>query len=247
MNELPHISASKIKTYKTCNRQYYYKYIAPPVSQESEERNVGALIGTALHKAIETYYKEKINPALTFQAMIHSIYDEWELQGYTIKGEEWLSKNVKEGKQMLKDMQFDTFHPTALELHFSLPFPNEIEPIALMTGYIDLVDEVAYVIADHKSQRKVPAQDQLDNDAQFIIYYWAFEQLYKNPPQHIYWNHLRTSTLIEVNIANNYEDKLQQLTADVQAMLQNTHYARINLGDVCKKECAFYNLCFTGN
>jgi hypothetical protein len=112
-----------------------------------------------------------------------------------------------------------------------------------MTGYIDLID-ITKTVVDFKSASVAPIQDELDNDPQFFIYYWAYWQMQGYPPEHVYWHHLRTNRLYDANIAHQYDFKLEQLTLDIQAMLQNTHFARKRLDRVCINECSFYELCY---
>jgi len=248
MTELIRISASRLKTFRTCQRQHYYKYLLHKEDRPDQEKTVASLLGSGVHKAIEMYYKEKANPTLTFQEYMLNTYAEWEQAGVQIKGEEYLAKSLKDGKDMLKKMDFDRWNPTSIELRFNLPFPNEDTPIALMDGVIDIVD-ISGDFADHKSSNRVPAQDKLDHDPQFLIYAWAYIQISNGyRPGKIYWNHLRTGKLIEVNVFHNYEFKLEQLTREIKALINtkndiNTAPRRM-LDDVCIKECSFYSLCY---
>lgn len=238
------VSASKIKTYRTCSKKYEYTYInKPEVLVHTESKNIGALLGSSLHRAIEMKYKENADPLTTFTTFLDKTYAEWETAEYIILGEEWLSKSVKTGREILRDFDWDVFQPIDLERHFTLPFPSADNPICNMTGIIDLIDARGWVV-DHKSQKETPTQEQLDNDAQFIIYYWAHNEMFNEYPARVIWNNLRTGTLIDIDIATNYNDKLQQLTSDIQTMLTNTAYARKLLDRTCLRECNFYRLCW---
>lgn len=247
LNNLITISASRLKTFRTCQRQHYYKYTLPKGHRPEEAYSVAALLGKALHKAIEMYYRKQALPSLTFQEYMLSEYEAWEKSGIKIKGEEYLSKSLKDGKDILKKMDFSLWNPTSLELKFDLPFPNPEDAIVRINGVIDLIDITGAVI-DHKSSNRMPTQEKLDHDLQFLIYTWAYQQISGYMPYKVYWNHLRNGRLLEFNITHNYEFKLEQLTRDIQALIgtqDNIEYnQRRILDDVCVKECSFYTLCY---
>lgn len=240
---LPTVSASKIKVYRTCARQYSYKYKMARAERPEDYKNVAALLGTALHKAIELYYRDKTSPTATFQNVMTDTLDEWETAGFKIIALDYFPRAMKVGKDILKNFQWDQFNPIELEYAFTLPFPSPENPIVNMTGLIDLVD-MSGLVADHKSATVAPNQDELDNDPQFIIYYWAMQQIEGVAPWKVVWNHLRTGKIIEANISHNFPDKLAQLTADIEGMLHNPIYPRRAMDDVCRKKCSFYDLCY---
>jgi len=241
MGSLQRISASKVKTYKTCQKQYYYKYVIPFHNRPDQANNVAALMGTALHKAIELKYKDKANPIVTFQTVMRETIDEWEQKQQPINGMLYYSSLLKTGTDILKKFDWSRFEPIGLEVHFDLPFPSPENPLVMVNGIIDL-ETMDGTIVDHKSTKTKPKQDELDFDAQFLLYSWAYRQIYQNPPYKVIWNHLRTGELLEVNQLG-YEEKLEQLTHDIEAMLGNKFYARRNLDSTCRI-CSFYKLCY---
>lgn len=248
LDNLPRISASRLKVFKQCQRKHYYQYLMQRSERPDQDKSIAALLGNALHKAIELYYKEKENPSLTFQNYMMNTYEQWEQSGITIKGEEYLAKSMKDGKDMLKKMDFDRWNPTHVEMKFSLPFPNPVDAIVIIDGIIDVID-ISGAIADHKSANRMPTQEKLDHDPQFLIYTWAYTQISNGyMPYAVYWNHLRNGRLLEFNITHNYEFKLDQLTKDIQALIDTRNEIEYNqrraLDDVCVKECSFYTLCY---
>lgn len=241
------ISASKLKVYKTCARQYQNKYVLPYDDRPLDDKNVAALLGSALHKAIELKYKdESVSPTYIFQEYMSTTLDEWENSGFKINAADYFPRALKVGKDILNNFNWAQFTPLDLEYSFTLPFPNKHMPLVNITGVIDLID-MDGTIVDHKSASYAPIQEELDNDPQFIIYRWAYEQIYGHPPHRVIWNHLRTAKLIEANINNNYEFKLQRLTEDIKAMLYNNYFARRQMDDTCRKRCSFFALCYGTN
>jgi len=240
---IPTISASKLKTYKTCQKQYYNKYIVAKEDRTQEQKNVAALLGSALHKAIEEKYKSGKSPTGIFQGYMSDKIVEWEAAGYEIKMLDYYSRAIIVGKGILKDFPWDMFNPIELEYAFTLPFPNKENPIVNITGLIDMIDMNGSVI-DHKSATYAPNVDDVSNDAQFLIYAFAYEQIHGVRPYKVIWNHLRTNRQIEADIYNNYQDKLDQLTNDIEAMIHNKYFARINSGNICRTQCSFYQQCY---
>jgi len=243
---LPTISASKLKVYKTCQKQFYYKYILPYGERPPNDHNVAGLLGQSLHKAIEMYYKEGSNPTIVFQEYMMNTIEEWENSGNKINAKDYFTKAMKVGKDILKTFDWKLYNPALLEYKFELPFPNAEDPICMINGLIDMVDiqDKKVRIIDFKSASVLPAQDEIDNDAQFILYYWAMDKLKGSLPDEVIWHHLRTGKQVIVDVWTNYEDKLSQLTYDIESLLAANMFPRINLSDTCKKRCSFYNLCF---
>jgi hypothetical protein len=239
---LPLLSASKIKTYKTCARQYYYRYVVDHNNRPLEDKNVAALLGSALHSAIELKYKEDKSPIFTFQEYMQQTLEQWEADDRNINALGYYNTAIKVGKQILKDFNWDAYTPIELEYSFTLPFPNKDNPIVMITGLIDMITSDGDVI-DHKSASSAPSQVDVDNDAQFIIYAWAYEQIYGKPARRVIWNHLRTNKEIVLN-TDNLTNRLIQLESDIQALINARHYARINISDTCKKRCSYFSKCF---
>lgn len=237
------ISASRLKVFKTCHRQYEYKYVLPHNDRPADDKNVAALLGTALHKAIELKYGEGKSPTGVFQTVMMETLDEWEKQKYKINALDYYPRAMKVGKDILNKFNWDQFNPIALEWSFTLPFPNPENAIVNITGVIDLMD-MNGTIVDHKSASIAPNQDELDNDPQFILYRWAYEQAYGYKPYKVIWNHLRTGRLIEANIEHNYDLKIQRLTEDIDALIHATRFPRRQMDDVCRRKCSFFTLCY---
>jgi len=244
VNTLPVVSASKIKVYKTCARQYKYKYITAFNDRPSEDKNVAALLGTALHKAIELQYRENANPSAIFQDVMDKTIEQWEKERLQINAAGYYTTALKVGKDILRKFDWQQFNPTELEHKFTLPFPNPITPIVNVTGYIDLVDRSKKLVVDFKSASQAPSQAELDNDSQFVLYAWAYEQIYGEKPNQIIWYHLRTDRKYIANVEHNYHDKIGQLMEDMTAMLEAKHFARRQMDSVCRTKCSFDEICY---
>src|SRR5215216_5842575 len=238
------VSASKIKVFRECGRLYKYKYIIPRADRPEDAKNVASLMGTALHRAIELKYRDDKSPTGTFQNVMDTTLDEWETAGFKINGMDYLSRSKKVGKDILTAFRWPQFNPIDLEYAFTLPFPSAENPLVNMTGYIDLID-MSGLVADHKSTVTAPNQDELDNDPQFFIYYWAYLQIHGVPPWKVVWNHLRTDKLYEAHIQQDYDFKLAQMVEDIKELVESgPHYARKKMDSFCRTTCSFREQCY---
>lgn len=242
-DKLPRISASKIKTWQVCKKKYFYTYIEKPdAAEHKEERSIGGLLGTVLHKIIEKKYKNPlINHLALYQEQMLGTLDEWQTARYDINGEQWFSKSMKEGREILENFNWAQFSPTDLELYFSVPFPTE-NPFCTLIGYIDMISDNNVI--DHKSQKVIETADEMANNAQFILYRYVFHVLKGKYPDAVLWNDLRTRKLINTSVEENYQEKLEKLTTDIQLMLSATEFPKIELSDTCRRRCGFYALCW---
>ena len=70
-NELNHLSPSTVQSYRTCGRQVYFNKI---LGVENPAKYAMTSYGTAMHKAIERLYKEKLDEKQYMEAFI----EEWD-------------------------------------------------------------------------------------------------------------------------------------------------------------------------
>jgi len=175
------LSASKLKTFSACNRKYYYEY----VDKQQTKKHPAAALGTAVHKTIELVYKEQVDPVLTFANTFNA---ELELAG--IDGRDIKPELLRDGVKMVSNYKFDRRTPKEMELEFLLPFPNQAHPLCQIRGFIDQSYDWGFV--DLKTNKFKPLGGVLDNDLQFIVYDWAFAEIYGYQPSNKIWHHLRT-------------------------------------------------------
>jgi len=227
------VSASKIKTFLYCLNKFYYHYI----DKQPDKVGIGAVIGTCVHAAVDHYFKFG-RPALeTFTNLWH--------QELKRNGLEHKHKAFFDGEDMLVDFNW-SYTPTETEKYFYLPFPDRVHPIANMEGYIDQVfisDGVEpNKIVDIKTSQYRPTQEQIDNDPQFIIYNWAFKQMYGEDVE-IYWYHARTGEYILADV--NSPDKLDPIIEVVKDIDQFMKAPEPPETTVTCRWCPHRNLCLS--
>jgi hypothetical protein len=88
-----------------------------------------------------------------------------------------------------------------LEKSFDIPFIDDTK----IVGKIDLITSSGGIF-DWKTSRKPPRS--IANDPQFIIYNWAYKQLYKKQPSGVYYAALTTGGLIPFQESLSFETML---------------------------------------
>jgi len=250
LQKLPVVSASKIKMYKTCGRKYYYRYIMSKEERPEDQKNIYALKGIALHAAIETYYKKKdpesaLTAALAeYQDKMLTTMTQWQDEGIVI-GEDQLPQTLRSGKEMLRQLDWKNMVPDKLEYRFSLPFPNLESPFVFVEGIIDMITKEGSVI-DHKSNSKAPNMQELEHDPQFMLYRWAYQQMYGMYPLRVAWHHLKNGEMLELSF-DAFDKNFSALVDDVREMVNRNLTippARRLLDSECK-QCMFFKECYT--
>lgn len=238
MIELPEFSASRFNLYKTCPRLYMYQYIEHLPSN----KHIYTVMGSALHKSIEEYYRGKENPMKTYSSYFYAELDNALSSQAGLVAADLSTKAHKIGADILRDFNWDRFNPKEIELGFRFPFPTK-NPKVMMRGFIDMITEEGFLV-DHKSGSKKPTRDELANNPQLILYVWAYEQLYGTKPTKVYWHHLRTLELVEANVLEDYDAKLNNLELALERILSDTEFPKIEQGGFCNRVCAHGSLCW---
>jgi PD-(D/E)XK nuclease superfamily len=190
--ELHTLSASKLKTFASCPRKYYHQYI----EKVPQPRHPSGAMGSSVHKAVERVYRNDTNDPL-------SAYNEaWgaEFTQYPeLLSDQRTSKIQREGVTILGNYNFERRVPKEVELEFRLPFPDPIDPVCIIHGFIDQIYADATIV-DLKTSRNRPLKGVLAFDPQFVLYDWAYLNLYGEVSSAVLWHHLRTSEDIVADV-----------------------------------------------
>jgi len=222
------LSASKIKVFSACPKQFYYSY----VDKRESPKTTALILGTAVHRSIEKYYKEDANPLDVF-------IDTWNKE----HEENNLLPDTREygcGIKMVTGYDYEKRRPVENELEFIIPFPSPNNALCQIRGFIDQVYENGFI--DLKTGKFQPKQGVLNNDPQFIVYAQAFKQLMGYDPEVVYWHHLRTSKDIFADVIS--EEKIDNVTRLVERILdaEITGIYDKNIGMVCSY-CSYREPC----
>lgn len=176
------LSASKLKTYKSCSLFYYYNYH----KKYPQSTNEGALCGGIIHIILECLLKERRRDEV---AKI--------VKGKTLKKSKYVWLYVKQqckkfGLKKESIEKIDKFSLVALNNDFyceggkivgqevEFDIKNE-SPRFRIKGYIDVLIEYGekYIpCKDYKSQKSLFQGDEIDNNLQGLMYCLAARKLY---------------------------------------------------------------------
>lgn len=211
MSDLPRLSASKIKTFTACPRQYWYRYI-----KRDESRHIAAAMGSAVHTSIDRTYRawKEDKPADPATFYTQGWYSELEKSGIPDD-----NKVYKEGLGIVQRYDWKRRTPEKGEVEFILPFPDRHSPMCEIHGYIDQIYD--WGLVDLKTNKRKPDELVLNHDLQFIIYSWAYLQLYGEKPNHVFWYHLRTNEDIPVDAFS--RAKVEYATRKIDALLEEQY------------------------
>lgn len=188
--ELTRLSASKMKTFSSCPRKFYYEY----VERQRQPKHIAALMGSAVHKTIETHYLDRREGIVKDPLLIYNerISEELNLNPDV----EMDGRVIVDGSKIVAAYDFEKREPKVMEMEFFLPFPDALFPICEIHGFIDQMYD--WGLVDLKTSKRKPASIMLENDLQFMLYQWAFQELTGEPAKHTLWHHLRTGEDLEV-------------------------------------------------
>ena len=208
------LSATRLRLYLTCPRQYRYRYVEGLPMTIS----VALVFGRAIHAAIchlhrhavETGQPLDLADALeAFEGLWHQglaeeqplVKDPADLVGY----EGWAGQ-ILAGYTLAND---GTSPPLALEFGFDLPWEGHV-----LTGFIDRIDEgpQGLTIVDFKSGGRKPSPSAVREDVQLLLYGFVARRLFAAPVERVVYYHLRDQTPI---ITQPGEDDYGRFEAEV--------------------------------
>ena len=178
----PYISASQIKKFGYCPILYKHDYVD---GGERMPPNIYMLYGTAIHKALEYNFKQKIKsrkdlPHQEVYAKFEEVFDE-ETDKHNIYRDATYSMMIFQAQgtieQYITEVAPD-LQPLYVEYEFELKLKNF--PITIK-GYIDLITEDGRIIdykTSGKSWKSQYRQTSVDKDIQLTLYSAAYRKAF---------------------------------------------------------------------
>lgn len=162
-------SASRIKTLNTCKRQFYHTYITESI--RDEEDGPFAILGTAIHTALEAY---RLNPKMPKQSKKGpSIIGEFD-KAFTLGRKHFL---YMEGIKILQQLDYSKVIVGEL-IGVEEKFDTEIFGYRVR-GMIDKIERVddTIVVTDYKTNKSIEPETYI---TQLAIYDEIIKQRYPN-------------------------------------------------------------------
>jgi len=188
-----HLSSSQVNQYLLCSKKYEYSYVRgiPPT-----HTSVNLLFGSAIHSALETYYRhhqQQHGKALAADDLVKVFCDAIASHRAGSDIPIRYSKEMSDmdaveqlGHQMLtvfcEQINLEGYSIEAVELPLSAPLyhPDGTESGFDLIGVIDLLlmDEStgALVAVDHKTSRNSYSLAMCDDSIQMSLYAWLLEK-----------------------------------------------------------------------
>jgi putative RecB family exonuclease len=250
-------SHSRIETYKSCPKKFYYQYIEKP--EIEEKKGIEAFLGSMVHLALEKLYKDlKFTKLNSLEEILEYYSEEWE-KNYDLTIEivrqDYTPKHYKEmGKKFLTEY-YEKYHPfdegktIALEMEITLRFIDDYGTAYDLIGYIDrltMINEEHFEIHDYKTNNALKTQEEVDKDKQLALYTIAIKRMYPTVKRvDLVWHFLAFN--MEMRSSRSDKD-LEVLEKEVINVIQEIERKQIT-NDFPTKEsalcdwCAFKEIC----
>jgi len=164
MAGVDHVSHSQLQTWDKCPRQWEYRYVKKLSSKPSSE----LILGGAYHKALDTYFKHKIEKGedMDVEDCLDAFIDEWR---HRIKEApvNWGYKNENSQLTLGLALVEEYIESTAPEV---FPASSEETFVVKVSGvdFICIIDlqDINRVVIDHKTAGRPYQQRDVDKDLQ---------------------------------------------------------------------------------
>lgn len=166
-----YISASMLKDYLDCPTKVYYRLEHPELSFQNEDMTAGEIV----HNTLQYFWNDRIRSNAY-------IMTESEKAGLDIRHIDKVNLCVSNF--------FDSFHTFCsdkdrIEYRFKIPVGD-----VFLVGKMDRILSSG-VIIDWKTSALAPKN--ISDDPQFILYHYAYEQIFGKPPSEVLRINLQTS------------------------------------------------------
>ncbi|MBP7652738.1 PD-(D/E)XK nuclease family protein [Candidatus Dependentiae bacterium] len=173
------LSYSKYSGFKHCQYSWKLRYIDRVPSKPQPFFDLGHSVHETLEKFYDKYDKTLRNN--DYLMKIYSVIFDKFREGYS--SDEEKIRYFENGKKMLekyyesfvKDKEFKPAYIT--EAYFEIPIGKNVN----MNGYIDRIDDLGngmFEILDYKTEPTDRTQEDIDEDDQLSIYFWAAENMF---------------------------------------------------------------------
>lgn len=216
-------SFSRLESFHTCRRGYYYTYI----EKDRGGDNIYSFLGTITHELTQAIIQKQITNEEATEQFIAAI-DDAEMLDLP-----WMSENVKNNYVSCITHFFENYsaveNPTIrIEDYFEIDINGSI-----LRGYIDLwyrVGNEIYII-DLKTSTKFAKKDLPKKSRQLILYAMALSEKYPDYKINLQFNMLkyvlRKGKLVERNkldLFDEFEDGIVQVEYDEVAIEEVKNY-----------------------
>ena len=250
-------SYSRLGTFDSCPRKYYYQYVAK-IKLEERPEGIEAFLGSRVHDALEKLYRDHSNgKTLTKDELVACFHDEWQKQFHdriAIVKEEYTADDYQRvGVKALEDY-YDRHTPfdqsQTLDLEKRVLIDVHGDGRFKLKGFIDRLSQRTdgtFEIHDYKTSGKLPSQAEMDGDKQLALYQLGISDLWDDVVEvDLVWHFLRFDKELR---SRRSKDELEALKQDTVTRI-NTIESRgadesdfeTNVTSLCNW-CEFQSIC----
>lgn len=185
-----YLSASSIKDIWQCRRRWYYR----TNFKERAVPNEYMIFGGIVHKAIEKMWRGEL---IAGEPAINWCESEWykqENDAFFLDDPPKKFHVYVNGFDKIHNAELSSFSKDGalVEHFFKFPYKENI----MIVGKMDLI--LDNIIFDWKTTYKKPSQYDL-GDFQFLLYEWAYREMFGKKPAGNFYGHLAGGKLYDVN------------------------------------------------
>jgi CRISPR/Cas system-associated exonuclease Cas4 (RecB family) len=220
-----YLSATSIKDFIDCSKKYYWRTTKAEEAVTTPEMKAGLIV----HEVIEKYWdKPKVH---NLQKGLH------------------LAEGAKLPDKLIERVEYciNTYHDTFRSMltpedEKEISFKVKLEDEVTLVGRIDRITKPANLVIDWKTSEGEVTN--IDNDIQFLIYYYAYTKMYKHPPSGVYYASLLHKQLITLHIdRSNYTYLIGDVLPGMINQIKNNNYYREGLFRSKCLRCQFREVC----
>ncbi|OPL12035.1 MAG: hypothetical protein AVO34_02145 [Firmicutes bacterium ML8_F2] len=165
------VSYSGLETFVNCPAKYKFQYVERIKVPKLKE----AIFGTLIHECLKMFHEPSQTDYVSEEKLLKYFTERWNSEIYQDKQEEAFA--FHQGIKILKDYylqnQSSEFNIINLETPFEAPVLDGAE-LHQITGRIDRIDKLedgTFEIIDYKTSKKMPSQEDVNQNFQLAIYY----------------------------------------------------------------------------
>ncbi len=244
-------SHSRIETFKSCPKKFYFQYIEKP--EIDEKKGIEAFLGSMVHLSLEKLYKDlKFTKINSLEEILDYYSEEWDKNfdlTIEIVRKDYTTEHYKKmGKRFLTDYYekykpFDAGKTIGLEMEMTLRFVDDYGSTYDLIGYIDrltMIDEEHFEIHDYKTNAHTKTQDEVDKDKQLALYTIAIKRMYPSVKRvYLVWHFLESN--LEMRSSRTDKD-LEELEKEIISNIQEIERKQIT-NDFPTNESALCDWC----
>jgi len=194
-------SHTRLGSFETCPRKYWYQYIGKPEIERVE--SVEAFLGSRVHDALEELYRRRMGGQIMAADELIAWFDaRWESDwsdAVQIVRKQFSADDYREvGHESLQ--AYHTRHAPfdgsrTLRLEQSVAFNLDEAGQSRLKGFVDRLaqrSDGTYEVHDYKTSQHVPTQDEADADRQLALYQIGVQEMWPDATDvDLIWHYVR--------------------------------------------------------